>query len=845
MHPPTPSPNPFFRRLRIWRRSLVLLFCLSCLSTLLGLMTQAEAQTDPIQQQEERVIREFVLPESPRPAPVFRPRPAVPSAPPAGNGSGSAGRSQPPAAPRPAPAPAARQPEPAAAPAESAAAPAESVAAPTSSAATYEYVLAFNRSPVVGNRLRLEGIYPETRLGFTRPRGWEVKTAKALIRFQHSPALLPDQSSMTVRVNDTSIGSVPLNRPNSQVGQVLFNIPISLLQDRNEISIATQQQNSAECTDPADPMLWTEVLPDSKLLFEFEPQAIALDFNRYPYPFIDDLGLDPDRLVYVRPQALSEAWLTTAARFQTFVGRYAEFRPVDTRMVTALNQVEGGDRLILIGTPSEQPVLKDLSLPFPLQGNQFLDGNRTTLPGDVGLLMMTTLEDSTPENRGVPVLVATGNDAAGVAKAVQFLVQSEDQQLGAGQALIISNVDEVASPPSRQWERYLPVENSFSLSSLRGVDGEPFKDTTVHGSNAPPVQFNFWALPDDQFMRGSTMTLRYSYSPQVNPRTSAIEVRIDGVTIGGKRLTSENGGRESLNVNLPESLIQPNSQIEVLFVLRPRVAAECGQSQDQQLWGTVHGDTRFDLNRQNVVQLPDLRLLQTGFPLTAPQDLSGTAVVMPDAPTDREVMTLLKLSERLGRVSRADAVKLNVYQASSVPVEAREQKHLVGIGTRDRFPIPEALEASNGLVLRDFFSRQRNSSQLQTLSDNEGVIKSVISPWNSDRILLALTAQSNQGLDRVQDMFANDPLFFQFQGDTVLVAANQADPSPYDATGYSLEFLRQTAQQRIEQTNLLSRATLFLQDHWFLLPTGIVVISLTLYGISQLYLNRIASGGVR
>ncbi|NJL37055.1 MAG: hypothetical protein HC879_00120 [Leptolyngbyaceae cyanobacterium SL_5_9] len=134
---------------------------------------------------------------------------------------------------------------------------------------------------------------------------------------------------------------------------------------------------------------------------------------------------------------------------------------------------------------------------------------------------------------------------------------------------------------------------------------------------------------------------------------------------------------------------------------------------------------------------------------------------------------------------------------------------------------------------------------MQTLSDEEGVVKSVISPWNSERILLALTAQSNQGLDRVQDMFANDPLFFQFQGDTVLVAANQPNPSPYDATGYNVEFLEQTSQRRIEHTNLLSRATRFLQDNWFLLPTGIVIASLMLYGISQLYINRVASGGAR
>ena len=36
------------------------------------------------------------------------------------------------------------------------------------------YTLEFNRSPIVGNRMRLRGVYSEGRLAFTRPRGWNL-----------------------------------------------------------------------------------------------------------------------------------------------------------------------------------------------------------------------------------------------------------------------------------------------------------------------------------------------------------------------------------------------------------------------------------------------------------------------------------------------------------------------------------------------------------------------------------------------------------------------------------------------------------------------------------------------
>src|ERR671933_71708 len=103
------------------------------------------------------------------------------------------------------------------------------------------YVLEFNRSPVVGKRFSLRGIYDEARLGFTRPRDWKIKTVKAQIRYRHSPA-------------------------------------------------RTQ--------DPFDPPLWTEILPDSKIAFDFAPQPISLDFNRFPYPIFYEPSLFPNQIAY-------------------------------------------------------------------------------------------------------------------------------------------------------------------------------------------------------------------------------------------------------------------------------------------------------------------------------------------------------------------------------------------------------------------------------------------------------------------------------------------------------------------------------------------------------------------
>lgn len=815
-------------RRRYSRRFLSLLAAVGFISvslisvSLISMATPVSAQSEP--QQDTQPIPEFVLPAASTKPPIYYPEPSVTRA-----GSEAAQSNQaieapvlesasPSVAETPAPAPAdttARKPT-----------------GPVS-----QYVMEFNRSPVVGNRLRLQGVYPETRIGFTRPRNWEVKDAKVLLRYQHSASLLTDQSRLLVRVNDTSVGSIPLDQRNSQVGEALFAVPANLIQDYNEVSMMAEHQTSETCSNPADPMLWTEILPDSKLILNYRPQPIELDFSGYPRPFLDALSLDANQLAYLRPKTYSSDWLTAAARFQTAAGRQLDYRPLTTQLVQDTSEMQWNNRLVVIGTPAEQPILSSLpSLPFPVKKGQLLDGEGNPVPDGVGILMMTLLKD-----KGTPVLIVTGNNEGAVRQAVQFLVQSRDQQLSAGQALTVDQVSDVPSPESRNWSGYLPSKDQFQLQDLTLAGRESFQDVTVRGTNAPTIGIPFRALPDDRFLRGSTMDLHYSYSPQVNPRTSAVEVKLDGVTIGSKRLDSNKGERQAFKLNLPENLIKPDSTLSVNFVMNPRDIGVCGLETDQQLWGTVYGDTSFKLARDMVVNLPDLKLLKTGFPLTAPQDLSAMAITMPATPTDLEVETLLALGERLGRLSQADSVKYEVY-LGEVPSDVRNQQHVVGIGTRSRFPVAEALQ-NQGLSLGQSFARFWGGSQVHALPDQEGVLKATVSPWNRDRSLLALTAQTEAGLKEVQALIKQDSLFSQLRGDTVLVSRNQPNPSAYDASGYDLEFLQESAPQRIQRNSSFSQIILFLQDYWFFLLAGLLLLALLLYSFSQVFLNRVADSG--
>jgi hypothetical protein len=188
-------------------------------------------------------------------------------------------------------------------------------------------------------------------------------------------------------------------------------------------------------------------------------------------------------------------------------------------------------------------------------------------------------------------------------------------------------------------------------------------------------------------------------------------------------------------------------------------------------------------------------------------------------------------------------VKLRAYTAGALPEDVRQQANLIGIGDRQRFPLPEALKPA-GFQLKDLLVRQSGNSQIQTLPDTGGVVKQVLSPWNSDRVVLALTAQTGAGLNRVREVFERDLLFFQLKDDTVVINTTEKEPSPYDTNAYSLAFFQESSEKRrLQSASLFGRTSTFLQENWYLLPFGMVTSALVMYGLVQLYLKRLATPG--
>ncbi|MBD0337556.1 MAG: hypothetical protein ICV62_18870, partial [Cyanobacteria bacterium Co-bin13] len=69
------------------------------------------------------------------------------------------------------------------------------------------------------------------------------------------------------------------------------------------------------------------------------------------------------------------------------------------------------------------------------------------------------------------------------------------------------------------------------------------------------------------------------------------------------------------------------------------------------------------------------------------------------------------------------------------------------------------------------------------------------------------------------------------------------NPAEFSADDFTVTTLTQNQPREINRSGPVTRTVAFMQANWFLLPTGLVLLALIAYGVSQLYLNRISKSG--
>ncbi|MFZ5475723.1 MAG: cellulose biosynthesis cyclic di-GMP-binding regulatory protein BcsB [Myxococcota bacterium] len=656
----------------------------------------------------------------------------------------------------------------------------------------------------------LEGVDARADLVFPLPGAWElVEDPRLVVDFEHSSALIPERSHLTVTVNDHPVGSVALDEDNGLRGRLELRVPRDALQPYNHLEIRAVQHVAHHCEDPFDPSLWTRVRKDSFVEMKYVRKPVTSDLGAFPWPLFDETGYGPAEFAVLSADAPSPEAIEAAGRFGLAMGRIAGYRRV--RVAPPVRSLEEArTHVLVVGTLDQVPAARELV------------GDVSLKPGQ-GLVALVP----NPTDPTLAVLVVTGADAEGVARAATAITSRDRYPALTGDLTRVEEATAGAAPAWRGVPRPAPAKETFALSELG------LADQTVRGFHGAPVRVPL-GLEGDAVVRpdGGRATLRYAYGAGLDPQLSSLEVRIDGVTVRSVPLSDPKGeARAEVELELPETLLAPDAVLEVGFHLFPADFDACRYLSDRTIWGTLYAESELTLARDHVADLPDLdRLAFRAWPFTLEPGGGEVLALLPDRVDATDLAAGVQLAAELGRISTADMPAFRLASAADVSLERGTHYVVLDDGTPHR--LRGELEARGVLQLGGttesrLVDEARRLLLGASVGEARGTIEEALHPSDPGRAVLVLAAHDAAGLTDVIDAIADPARVHALEGNVAVVADDGA-----------VRTLKTARPRQVGSYAVGAQVQLAMRRNWAFVGLGLVGAAFLLTAVKRAWAKR-------
>lgn len=610
-------------------------------------------------------------------------------------------------------------------------------------------------------------------------RADEVVTQASLtLNFAYSPQLLADISQMVILLNNEVVASVPLVREGA--GGVSLTIPIDpgLFTARNRLNFRFIGHYTRQCEDPLHSTLWSNVSNSrTKLNLTLQRLNTGADLARLPAPFFDRSDPSRLRLPFVFLENPSNTVLQAAAATASYFGMAASFRGFSFPVS-------------FYETPPKEAIV------FGKAGSRL--GN-FILP-DVNGPSLVLIRN--PRNPYSLLLLVTGRTDAEILSAARVLAAAPSSVSGTSTAVV-----PIRLPPRKPYDgpRWLDTSKPArfgDLVALEQLEGQGLRPGLLTVPFRAPPDLFFWPRKGGKIQ----VVYRYPAVPWLDYRMSRFDVlantkylrsfqlgeltAIDQVRDVVGRPAAQNVG----TLDLPAYNVFGQNQLQFYFDLRVAKKGQCQSYLPENVRVSIDADSTVDLSgASHFAQLPDLAYFASaGFPYSRMGDQSETTVVLSNQPTGPELEAFLNLIGRFSDVSGVAATAVKIARPGALPDLAGNDILVVGtVGMAGRMPAlfagaPFRIEGGRLRVsANDFFPRilsrfgsntgtkdPREADEVAVGMGNISAMMSWRSPFDEDRVVIALLAASPARLPMVTASFDDPRVNYTIQGDLAIAGSN-------------------------------------------------------------------------
>ena len=598
-------------------------------------------------------------------------------------------------------------------------------------------------------------------------RADEVVTAATLnLDGAVSPALLPDLSNVTVTLNDQYLATIPADR---QTPGFTADVPINpaLFQGADDLQFRLSGRVQADCDDPLSGLLWATIADSSTMTLTLQRLPPLRDLARLPLPFLD--AADPDAAVvpFVLPQAPDNQALRAAGIAAAWFGEHAALRGARFPAAAAL-PASGNAVLVSVG--------------------EAVPG----LPGAPPIAGPTLAVLPNPRDKLASVLLIagrTGQEAVAAATALAFASRALTGASAAVQA------PEVLPRQPYDAPAWIASDHPVRLGALAGR-------SALQGSGyVSLLHVKFRAAPDLWTWRDRPFALHLRWrappGPVEDAAASRFDVGLDGAYLASLPLALDGQPVADAVVGVPAADVSGADDLQLYFDARPLRRAACDAIPGD-LRMAVDPDSTLDLSRgHHIALLPNLAYFaDAGFPFTRLADLSQTAIVLPDQPSEAEIGAFLDLMGRFGAQTGLPGARAAVVRPGEVARVADRDLLLVGTVAGLRAPGMGSLLDASPVGLADGRLHLRLSAPLdpwrRVFGDPAGlersrasvalsaaetggfaVLAGAPSPLRAGRSVVALLGGDGAALDAALRSLRDPDQARLVQGDLAIISGGQ------------------------------------------------------------------------
>jgi hypothetical protein len=628
--------------------------------------------------------------------------------------------------------------------------------------------------------------------------------SEVLLALQASPDLLTRVCAMHVSVNGARISgdSGGIKPADDAMLRLRLAVPEKNLgAGWNRITLQFQLK-SERADNPAaeNTSFWTMQKPDNYLTISYDRLPLFPELQRFPHSLAEERLLHPGAtaptVVTLLPAQRRNVHLRACAVLAARLGQAGYLSEPDCRVGLIADWLKEADgrNAILVARRDE---LGTVTIPYHI--NEKLG----SLRAGEGLLAEWITGKYPNQRRCVLV---TGADDIGVEKAVLTLGSSPALASAPPNPAIIAK-----EPP------LTPAAEADAQPSPRSTQDLIKQPLQFRGIFRHEFSASGWRLPPGfKLASGSSLNLQLEHSPGLVEKTSALEVKINGTSVGSVPLTARNAALGSVRLPLPKDLPGHDPMQVTFHAYLDAGRVNCDESSDPPLLLTLSPDTKAEVT---VLPRPMQGLDQVDEFLLRDSLLRKAALLLPADASAAELQVLADVSFHLGRNLPSSPIlwpEACAYSPIVLPPKNRlASRSVLLLGSSEQWQ--SALPSDTRLAVR--MAEGRSESVIMqgrkfiasSFEPSLVFLQMLSSPWSGDETLVVAGGWHEFATPTLRRMLTDDPTTTQMSGD-IFIMDSAGRAANYDLHVAFQESLSERIQRKIPLGHSVEETKLALVD---------------------------------